>query len=447
MGNDMNMKERVLVADIPNHIGETITIAGWVSVRRDHGKLVFLDIRDRSGSVQAIVLPSSGEAYEAVKDIRNENVVRIGGLVKERPGGAEKAGSVLGGVEIEVLSIGKLSGEEAALPFDLSSPVLDLNIDTLLDHRTLALRHPKQRAIFKIYATVLAAYGDHMREAGFLEIKTPKLVASATEGGANVFTVDYFGRKAYLAQSPQFYKQAGISVFERVFEVGPVFRAEPHFTTRHVNEYIGLDAELAFIESFTEVMDELEAAMNHIFSTVEQKCQAELALHETAVPTLVPFPRLRLSEALIILKEKYGKEVEGSDIDAEGERMIGEYAKETFGSDFIFLTHYPTDLRPFYTMPNADDPSVTESFDLLYRGLEIASGGQRIHDFHQLVESIRKRGMNADDFASYLDVFRYGCPPHGGWGLGSERIIQKLLGLGTIKEALLYPRDVKRLSP
>ena len=250
--------ERTLISETPKHVGETVTISGWVSIRRDHGKLVFLDVRDRSGSVQAIVLPQAGAAYEGAQTLRSEYVVALTGLVKERPGGAAKAGSATGGVEIETSGIEILSAPAEALPFEVSVPELELNLDTLLDHRTLDLRNAKVQAIFRIYGTMLAAYAERMLAAGFLEIKTPKLVGSATEGGANFFTVNYFDRKAYLAQSPQFYKQAGISIFERVFEVGPVFRAEPHFTTRHVNEFIGLDAEMGFISDFSEVMDELE---------------------------------------------------------------------------------------------------------------------------------------------------------------------------------------------
>lgn len=443
------MQERVLIGNTPEHVGETVRIEGWVSVRRDHGKLVFLDIRDRSGTVQAIVLPGATDAYSRAQELRSEHVVSVEGLVKERPGGAEKSGSATGGVEIEISSVVILSKPAAALPFEVSVPELDLNLDTLLDHRTLALRNPKQQAIFRIYSTVLSVYADRMREAGFLEVKTPKIVGAATEGGANFFKIKYFDREAYLAQSPQFYKQAGVSIFERVFEVGSVFRAEPHFTTRHVNEYVGLDAEMGFIGGFSDVMDELESAVKRVFSVVGEKHGAELSLYGATVPDDVPIPRMRLSEALGILKKEYGKEMDGGaiDIDAEGERLIGEYVKKTSGSDFVFLTHYPVAIRPFYTMPSQDDPMLTESFDLIFRGLEIATGGQRIHDFDRLVESIEKRGMNPDDFESYLDVFRYGCPPHGGWGLGSERIVQKLLGLGSIKEAVLYPRDVKRLSP
>lgn len=440
--------ERTLIAQTPGHIGETVMISGWVSVRRDHGKLIFLDVRDRSGAVQVVVLPNHTESYESAKELRSESVVSIMGLAKSRPDGAEKSGVASGGVEIEATAITMLSMPVEALPFDVSGE-LNLNLDTLLDNRTIALRNMKEQAIFKLYATMLAAYVERMREAGFLEIKTPKLVGAATEGGANFFTVKYFDRKAYLAQSPQFYKQAGVSIFERVFEVGPVFRAEPHFTTRHVNEYVGLDAEMAFIGDFSEVMDELESTIRHIFQKMQAECKMELALYGEAGVAEVPIPRLRLTEALAILKKEYGKTMDGDevDIDSEGERMIGEYVKKQYDSDFVFLTHYPTALRPFYTMPNADDPTVTDSFDLIFRGLEIASGGQRINNFNQLVEGIKKRGMNPDDFTSYLDVFRYGCPPHGGWGLGSERIIQKLLGLGSIKEAVLYPRDVKRLDP
>jgi nondiscriminating aspartyl-tRNA synthetase len=234
-----------------------------------------------------------------------------------------------------------------------------------------------------------------------------------------------------------------------VLEIGTVFRAEPHFTTRHVNEYTGLDAEMGFIEGFEDVMDELEKTMMHVFRVIGEKCARELELHGVGVPTAAPIPRLKLTEALEILEKEYGKKMEEGeiDIDSEGERMIGDYVKKQYGSDLVFLTHYPTTIRPFYVMPSQEDPKSTESFDLLFRGLEIASGGQRIHNYDQLVRNIQSHGLNPKEFQRYLDNFRYGMPPHGGWGLGSERIIQKLFGLKSIKEAILFPRDVKRLTP
>ena len=293
----------------------------------------------------------------------------------------------------------------------------------------------------------MRSYEEFLRKDGFLEIKTPKILNAATEGGANFFKIKYFDREAFLAQSPQFYKQIAAGSFERGFEVGTVFRAEPHFTSRHVNEFTGLDAEMSFIGSFEDVMRELEKTMAYMMKSVAKNCSKDIEKYEIEAPKIKNvFPRIKLTQALEILKKEYGKEIEGIDIDPEGERLISEWVKKKYKSDFVFLTHYPTSLRPFYTMRSAD-PQFTESFDLLFRGIEIASGGQRIHDYEQLVKSIKSRGLNPEDFKDYTDNFKYGMPPHGGWGLGLERIVQKILGLPSIKEAILFPRDVKRLTP
>lgn len=440
--------ERTLVADLAAQSGKRVRLSGWVNMRRDHGKILFLDLRDRTGIVQLVVIPDHEAAYESGRACRNENVIDVTGVVKLRPGGAERTNS-LGTIEIEVETLSVLSGSESALPFEVNEGDLrDLHLDTLLNNRTFSLRNRKTQAIFRLYALLLEAYGEALRSRGFLEIKTPKVVNAATEGGANFFKIKYFERDAFLAQSPQFYKQAGATVFERVFEIGPVFRAEPHFTTRHINEYISLDAEVSFIENVGDVMKYLEEIIRDVFAGIGDRGREELALWNAEVPAPVPIPRMKLTEALHILEKEYGKKMEGGeiDIDPEGERLIGEYVKREFGSDFVFLTHYPTAIRPFYTMPGPD-PHFTESFDLLFRGLELATGGQRIHDYKRLVDSIKKRGLSPDDFSHYLDVFRYGAPPHGGWGWGSERTIQQLLGLSTIKQAVLFPRDVKRLTP
>lgn len=421
-------------------------IRGWVDIRRDHGKLVFLDVRDRSGKVQLVLLPGS-DAIVSVADVRSEFLVEIVGLVKDRPEKMRNSELPTGGIEIEAKTLRIIGKPEVELPIDVSQQDLGINLDTLLNNRTIALRNVKVRAIFGIYSEVLRAYDEAMRSGGFTEIKTPKILGAATEGGANFFKIRYFDRDAFLAQSPQFYKQAGMSAFERVFEIGTVFRAEPHFTTRHVNEFTGLDAEMGFIDGMEDIMAEFERTMKHIFKTVGESCVQELSLYGAAVPDDVAIPRIRLSDAEAILKKEYGKELENHDIDSEGERLICEYAKKTFGSDLVFLTHYPTNLRPFYSMPSPDDPVTTETFDLLFRGVEIASGGQRIHEPDMLTDNIRKFGLDPTDFKDYIDIFRYGAPPHGGWGLGSERIVQKLLDLGSIKEAVLYPRDVKRLTP
>lgn len=427
-------------------VGKKVKLSGWVDTRRDHGKLVFMDLRDRSGQVQIVVIPDKDKAHTVAKEIRNEYVIEVEGLVKERPGGSDNEKIDTGGIEIEADNINILSSTKEELPIDISEDKMDLNLETLLNHRALSLRNKRNKAIFKIYAEVLRSYSEALRKFGFLEIKSPKVLNAATEGGANFFKIKYFDRDAFLAQSPQFYKQAGVSAFERVFEVGSVFRAEPHFTTRHVNEYVSMDAEMGFIDSFEDVMAQLEKVLAAMFKEIKKNCQKELDLYEAEVPVIKTIPRIKLTEALDILEKEYNKKMDKIDIDPEGERLICQWAKEKYDSDFIFLTHYPTSIRPFYTMPSKD-PQYTESFDLLFRGVEITTGGQRIHDYDKLVESIEKHKLNPKDFEHYLDNFRYGMPPHGGWGMGSERIVQRLLGLENIKEAVLFPRDVKRLTP
>lgn len=443
------MTERVLISEAVKKVSETISLSGWVSVRRDHGKLVFFILRDRSGQVQLVVTPEKTEVIEAAKEIRAEYAVRVTGLVKARPAkkGAEASVNPTDQIEIEVTEVSLLSKPVEELPINVSESEMNLQLETLLANRTVALRNPKVKAIFEIYSALLQGYAEVMRSEGFIEIKTPKILSAATEGGANFFKIKYFDRDAYLAQSPQFYKQAGMSAFERVFEVGSVFRAEPSYTTRHVTEFTGLDAEMGFIESMEDVMATLEKTIHHVMKHIGANCKQSLALYDATLPPVVPIPRIKLSEAFEILKKEYGKELEEGDIDAEGERLIGEYVKAKYGSDFVFLTHYPTAARAFYTLPNRDNPKISESYDLIFRGVEIASGGQRVNDYAELRTIIEKRGLDPESFKDYLDIFKYGAPPHGGWGLGSERIVQKLLGLASIKEAILYPRDVKRLTP
>jgi len=435
-----------LISQTPEKVGKKVKLSGWINNRRDHGKLVFIDLRDRSGSIQVVVIPDKERAYDNAKSVRSEYVVEIEGLIKERPCRAGAECKPIDRVEIEAEKINILAETDGELPVDVSAEDMKLNLETLLNNRSLTLRNKKVNAIFKIYAEELRAYAEALRRSGFTEIKSPKIVNAATEGGANFFKIKYFDRDAYLAQSPQFYKQAGVGAFERVFEIGSVFRAEPHFTTRHVNEYISMDGEMGFIDSFEDIMNQLEQTMAFVFDEIGKKCQNELNMYGASVPEIKTIPRIKLTEALDILDKEYGKKMEGIDIDPEGERLICEWAKDKYDSDLIFLTHYPSSIRPFYTMPSKD-PQYTESFDLLFRGVEIATGGQRIHNYQKLVENIRKHGLNPEDFKDYLDNFRFGMPPHGGWGIGSERVVQKILGIDNIKETVLFPRDVKRLNP
>ena len=442
-----HMMQRTLIVQTPQAIGQPVRLEGWVHTRRDHGKIIFLDLRDRSGVVQIVVVPSNAVCYAAAKDVRAECVVEIIGTVKERPGGTVNEHLPTGGVEIECTSLSVLARPVDELPVDITKEDMELQLSTLLDHRSLTLRNKKINDIFAVYDCVLRSYAAACRMDGFREIKTPKILAAATEGGANFFKINYFDRSAYLAQSPQFYKQAGVGAFERVFEIGPVFRAEPHFTARHVNEYISLDAEMGFIDGFEDVMIQLEKVLKSITVAVAE--QYPLVLEEYGQTLALPehFPRMKLAEAMDILKKHYGKETDDGDIDAEGEKLICEYVKKEYDSDAVFLTHYPVAVRPMYVMPSPDDPMVTESFDLLYRGVEIATGGQRIHIYDDLVVSIKKHGLSPEDFSGYLAIFKNGMPPHGGWGMGSERVVQKMLGLGNVREAILFPRDVKRLEP
>lgn len=437
--------QRTLISETINKIDQTVKISGWVKTRRDHGKIIFIDLRDRSGILQCVITPET-KNYEETKKLRDQWVVNFAGKIKERPEKLINPEKKTGKVEMEVAEFEILS-EAQELPIDISIEDMNLHLDTLLDYRNLTIRNEKVSAIFKVYTEVLKSYTEYLTSQNFLEIKTPKLLSACTEGGAEFFKVKYFDREAFLAQSPQFYKQAAVGAFERVFEIGSVFRAEPHFTSRHINEFVGLDAEMGFIDGPEGVMDSLEETMKHILKNVKEKCPDELKVYSADVEIPEKFPRIKFSEALDILEKEFGKVMEGQDIDPEGERLICEWAKKEKGSDFIFLTNYPWAIRPMYIMPDPENPKETLGFDLLYRGVEIASGGQRIHNYDQLVENIKKKGLKPEDFENYLDIFRYGMPPHGGWGLGSERIVQKILGLKSIKEAILFPRDVKRLTP
>jgi len=443
--------KRLLVKLTPKAIGRKIKVCGWINSRRDHGKLIFINLRDRSGILQVVFRLADGNQQLATisQKLRPEWVVCIEGEVKERPKGAEHPEVETGKIEIIAEKLEILAMVKKEMPLDLSKKELKMKLSTLLKERVLTLRHEKSRAIFRVFETVLGAYRKVMKKLDFVEIKTPKIIGTASEGGANFFTFDYFGKKAFLAQSPQFYKQIGVGMFERVFEIGPVFRKEPHFTTRHLNEYISLDAEMGFIENFNEIMDELEKVIKFILKSIWKENKKDLKLF-SAEPPKIPkrIPRIKLREIRKIIKEKYQYEIpEDSDIDPKGEELAGKWAREKWKSDLVFLTHYPKSCRPFYTMPDKENPEETLSFDLLFKGVEIATGSQRIHKAEELIKNIKEFKLDPKDFKFYIDTFKYGMPPHGGWALGCERIVYKILNLPTIKEATLFPRDVKRLVP
>ncbi|MSU74854.1 aspartate--tRNA(Asn) ligase [Candidatus Kaiserbacteria bacterium] len=432
--------ERILIGGLRmrKHIGKTVSISGWVDVRRDHGKLVFLDIRDRSEKVQCVCLPNHPEAVTVAQTLRPESVVQIEGIVNERP---EKMkvleGSLNGDIELEVTSITVLS-QAQELPFEKDTEV---NLDTLFDNRPLTLRSERNRDIFFIQSAIVDAYRRALKEQGFTEFQAPALVGGDAEGGSAVFKVDYFNKHtAYLATSPQLYKQIMVGVFERAFTVAKIFRAEKSATTRHLSEATCIDFEMGFIENEMAVMEVLERTIRQVVFEV-----TEIYLYifsRLGVPTTkmgLRFPILTLAEAHKILGVP-----EADDMEPEDERQICEWALKEHDCDFVFITRFPTKSRAFYTM--SEDSNYSRGFDLLYRGVEINSGAQRIHNYDEIVERIKNRGMDPEKFQFYLQAFKYGMPPHGGCSTGIERFTAKMLGLGNVKEATAFPRDMNRID-
>lgn len=417
--------------------GKRVTIGGAVHKIRRFGGLYFIVIRDGQSLIQCKI---EKENTSVSAELYTEgNYVTVTGICRKE----ERAPH---GAEIELESIEVLSRPAEEMPFSINRKVLEASLDTNLDYRPFSLRHPKQRAIFAIQATIGQLFREGLTQIGFTEIHTPKLVFAGAEGGANVFKLEYFGKQLFLAQSPQFYKQMMVGVFGRVFEVGPVFRAEPHETARHLNEYTSMDLEMGPILGFEEIMEVEIYLLNYFFTRLPQLCAAELELLDVSLPKVNGIPIIRMSEALEIISRKH-QVSDRSDLDAKGEQLICQHVFEQTGSEFVFVTHYPTAKRPVYAMEDPTDPTVTSSFDLLFRGLEITTGGQRIHDYNVQVEKLRHFGYNSEEFESYLQIHKYGMPPHGGLGLGLERLTMQLLKLTSIKEAVLFPRTMSRVTP
>lgn len=431
----------LFIKDLLFKIGQEVELRGWVNNKRDHKKIVFLDLRDSTGIVQVV----GGEDF---KTLSPEDVVYIKGTVKKRPEKLINPKIKTGTVEIEAKEFVRVAKAEE-LPFDIAKESLDVSLPILLDYRSLTLRHPKIQAIFKLQETIVQTFRSSMKDAGFTEFQAPTMVATATEGGAEVFPIKYFEHGAYLAQSPQFYKQIMVSIFEKVFTVAHAYRAEPSVTTRHLTEYVGLDAEMGFIDSWTELMDTAEYLVRSIFKAVKEKHQDILTLYNIDVPQVGSIiPRVKLKEAQQIIFDRTKRDIrEEPDLDPEGEKEMWRWAKETHGSELLFITHYPTKKRPMYTYPDPENPEETLSFDMIGRGQEWITGGQRIHDYAQLVSNIKKWGVDPKQFeVPYLQAFRYGMPPEGGFCLGLERITMNILDLANIRQATLFPRDMERID-
>ena len=441
------MRNRVYIKDLKEHVGKEIIIAGWVDVRRDQGKLVFMDMRDMSGKVQCVVLPSHIEAMEQVKEVRTEWVLKITGIVNQRPEKNIKAGAQNGDVEVEILAIEILS-QAAPLPFDMSNSGYNLELTAELDNRSLVLRQEKVQAIFKVQETIIDAFREFMKQNMFFEFQAPAITPATAEGGAEVFKIDYFDKKAYLTQSPQLYKQIVMSAFERCFSVNKVFRAEPSSTTRHVTEIVSLDAEMAFIDSWRDVRDMAEETVRHILTQVETRNTDHLKLLGATLPTMIDeTPTISLTEAQEKIFQAFGRDVRGEkDLNAQDERELCDIIKKETNSDFVFVYGYPTRQKPFYVYPNPEKPEFNEGMDLLCRGVEWLSGGRRISDYNQLLEHVKTWNMDPAKIKMFLEAFKYGVPPEGGFAFGAERITMQLLGLKNIREACMFPRDMNRID-
>ncbi|MCR1848441.1 aspartate--tRNA(Asn) ligase [Paeniclostridium sordellii] len=428
--------ERIMINKLNEYINKSVNIKGWIHRVRKLKSITFLILRDRTGLVQCVLENNLTD----INSLKLESVVSINGEVRESKNN-------LNPFEISVESINIINSCKEELPIEINQNNLEVNLDTMLNNRVLSLRHEKINSIFKIQNLIVEGFKEFLRKEDFTEIFTPKLVAQGAEGGSDVFEVKYFENKAYLAQSPQFYKQMMVGAgFERVFEVGHVYRAEQHDTNRHLNEYISMDLEMGFIENEEELMDLEENLLKYILNKVAKEGEKYLKLINANIPRINgKIPRMKLSEAINILEKNYNKKGLDGDLDPEGEKLICKYAKENLGCEFIFLTHYPRKKRPMYTMPCGEHE--THSFDLLFRGIEITTGGQRIHDYDMLIKNMEYKNLNPNNYESYTETFKYGMPAHGGLAIGLERITAKLLDLENVREATLITRDRHRLLP
>ncbi|MBI2614043.1 MAG: aspartate--tRNA(Asn) ligase [Candidatus Levybacteria bacterium] len=442
------MSNRTLISETVDCVGKIVAVEGWIHLRRDHGKLIFLSFRDRSGFLQIVVnAKESSSAYETAKKVRPEFAVKVIGLVKKRPENAVDKNSVAGSVELEAQKISILSKAEV-LPFDMGGKDLNLELPTLLDHRGLSLRHQKVAAIFKVQETVIDSFRIACKKKDFTEFQSPVIVPQGAEGGSEVFEIKYFDHKAYLSQSPQFYKQIMVGVFERVFTVNKTMRAEPSVTTRHLTEVTTLDAEFGFIDSWLDLIDMAEYVIKFMIDSVSKQNLDVLKMYNATSPKIsAKIPRIKLREAQEIIFKRTGRDNrQDPDLSPEDEREICRWSLEEKNSDLVFVTHYPVSKRPFYTLEDPKDKGYTLSFDLIGRGTEWMTGGQRINDYKKLTENARKRGIDLKKSEIYLQAFRYGMPSEGGFSFGSERITMHILGLQNVREASLFPRDMERVD-
>ena len=435
-------KNTVDFADFGKHENEMVTIKGTVHNIRMMSDFAFVILRTARETVQC-VYSEEFSSYRMPPELKEECAVKVTGKVVA---GEAKDGSKR--YELQIHDIEILSHPAAISPVVITKKQVQCDLNTNLDYRPVTLRNPRERAIFKIQEGIQRGFREFLTSRNFTEVHTPKINFAGAEGGTNVFKLDYFGKQVYLAQSPQLYKQALVGVYERVFEIAPVFRAEHHDTSRHLNEYISMDFEMGFIDSFEDIMNMETGALKYIMNLLKTEYANEVALLHADIPEITEIPTIRFMDAKeVIMKQFKYQPTDMKDFDPAEEEMLGKYAKKKFNSDFIFVTHYPSQKRPFYTMDDPEDPEYTLSFDLLFRGLEITSGGQRVHDYNEQVEKMKRLGMDPEQFDTYLMLHKYGAPPHGGLGIGLERLTMHLLGFKNVREAAMFPRDINRVTP
>ena len=420
-------------------VGKTVRVNGAVHTIRDMGEVAFVILRKRDGLLQCVYEEET--AGFDLKDLKEAATVEAEGIL-------EKEERAPGGIEIRLTGMKILSLPDAPMPLPVAKWKLNTSLEAKLNMRSVSLRNIRERAKFKLQEGIVRGFRDFLYEQGFTEIHTPKIGAKSAEGGSNLFKLDYFHRPAVLQQSPQLYKQMMVGVFDRVFETGPVFRAEKHNTKRHLNEYTSLDFEMGYIDGFEDIMAMETGFLQYTMKLLETEYAKELKILGITLPKTDQIPAVRFDRAKELVAEKYDRKIRNPfDLEPEEESLIGRYFQEEYGADFVFVTHYPSKKRPFYAMDDPEDSRYTLSFDLLYHGLEITTGGQRIHDYRMLTEKIAARGMTEEGLEQYLDTFRYGMPPHGGLGIGLERLTMKLAGEDNVRETTLYPRDLSRLEP
>lgn len=441
-----NKLTRTFIKDLSTKKGGEVLVKGWVNVRRDQGKMIFLDFRDMTGIIQGVILPAS-LAMENGKILRQEYVVSVTAKVNERPEKNKKVGILNGDIELEILQI-EILAEAAPLPFDMSLDGFNLELTTELDNRALTIRHPKIQAVFKIKETIIDSFREFMKANMFFEFQAPSITPATAEGGAEVFKINYFDKSAYLTQSPQLYKQIVMTAFERCFSVNKVFRAEPSATTRHITEIVSLDAEMAFIDSWLDVRDMAEDTIKFIIKNVIEKNSEHLKILNIELPTMIDkTPTMSMAEAHEKILSVYGRDNRGDkDLSTQDEVDICEIIKKETGSDFVFVYGYPTRKKPFYVFPSEENSEFNEGVDMLCRGRELMSGGRRINKYDQLTKHVELWGMDPKTISMFLQAFKYGVPPEGGFAFGAERLVQQFLKLDNIRQATMFPRDMHRID-